>query len=200
MIFIKMKYIFLTLIGLLILSSCTDNEKLAEEQQLLIIQKRDSVFKTINDQWINQVPYTNQTMQNYLVNWKEWNAFEKEYRVKPVTSISAFRNKSKALSQLGSEMINNIPTIYDKPDVRSRIYLLNANLNSLEMLLDLDIIPGKEVKELFIKINKNYQSIVNQFDEINIRKAIPMEVGEKDLYQKLDTVKRATLQAIPQEL
>ena len=67
------------------------------------------------------------------------------------------------------------------------------------MLLELDLIPAKEVKDLFVQINKNYQSLANQFDEILIRKAIPMEVGEQDMIQSLDTIKRATLDAIPKE-
>lgn len=196
---IPMKYIYLALIGLALFSSCEENEKSTEEQQMLIAKKRDSIFKTIDDQWVIQIPKINQNIQNNLVNWKEWNDFEKEYRIKPVTSLSAFQKKAQRLSKLASEMQNNIPEIYNKPDVKSRIFLLNTNLNSLEMLLELDLIPAKEVKELFGKINKNYQSLANQFDEILIRKAIPMEVGEQEMIQSLDTIRRATLKAIPQE-
>ena len=196
---IPMKYIYLTLIGLVLFSSCEENEKSAEEQQMLIAQKRDSIFKTIDDQWVIQIPKINQNVESNLVNWKEWNDFEKEYRIKPVTSLSAFHKKAQRLSKLAAEMQNNIPEVYNKPDVKSRIFLLNTNLNSLEMLLELDLIPAKEVKELFGKINKNYQSLANQFDEILIRKAIPMEVGEQEMIQSLDTIKRATLNAIPKE-
>ncbi len=196
---IPMKYIYLALIGLVLFSSCEENEKSAEEQQMLIAQKRDSIFKTIDDQWVIQIPKINQNVQSNLVNWKEWNDFEKEYRIKPVTSLSAFHKKAQRLSKLAAEMQNNIPEVYNKPDVKSRIFLLNTNLNSLEMLLELDLIPAKEVKELFGKINKNYQSLANQFDEILIRKAIPMEVGEQEMIQSLDTIKRATLNAIPKE-
>ena len=196
---IPMKYIYLALIGLVLFSSCEENEKSAEEQQMLIAQKRDSIFKTIDDQWVIQIPKINQNVESNLVNWKEWNDFEKEYRIKPVTSLSAFHKKAQRLSKLAAEMQNNIPEVYNKPDVKSRIFLLNTNLNSLEMLLELDLIPAKEVKELFGKINKNYQSLANQFDEILIRKAIPMEVGEQEMIQSLDTIKRATLNAIPKE-
>ncbi|WP_177762050.1 hypothetical protein [Flavobacterium sp. I3-2] len=194
-----MKYIYLAIIGLLLFSSCEEKGITAEEQQKILDKKRDSIFKTIDDQWIIQIPKINQNVQNHLVNWKEWNDFEKEYRIKPVTSLSAFHKKAQRLSKLASEMQNNIPEVYNKPDVKSRIDLLNTNINSLEMLLELDLIPAKEVKELFAKINKNYQSIANQFDEILVRKAIPMEVGEQDMIQSLDTIKRATLDAIPKE-
>nr|WP_297309017.1 hypothetical protein [uncultured Flavobacterium sp.] len=194
-----MKNICLAFIGLILFSSCEEKVITAEEQQLLITQKRDSIFKTIDDQWIVQMPKINQTIQSNLVNWNEWNEFEKEYRVKPVTSLSAFTKKASKLSLLATELQNNIPEIYNIPDVRSRIFLMNTNLNSLEMLLELDLIPAKEVKELFTKINKNYQSILNQFDEIHIRKAIPIEFGEQEMIQSLDTIKRATANAIPQE-
>lgn len=194
-----MKYIYLAIIGLLLFSSCEEKGITVEEQQKILDKKRDSIFKTIDDQWIIQIPKINQNVQNHLVNWKVWNDFEKEYRIKPVTSLSAFHKKAQRLSKLASEMQNNIPEVYNKPDVKSRIDLLNTNINSLEMLLELDLIPAKEVKELFAKINKNYQSIANQFDEILIRKAIPMEVGEQDMIQSLDTIKRATLDAIPKE-
>lgn len=196
---IFMKYIYLAIIGLLLFSSCEEKGITVEEQQKILDKKRDSIFKTIDDQWIIQIPKINQNVQNHLVNWKVWNDFEKEYRIKPVTSLSAFHKKAQRLSKLASEMQNNIPEVYNKPDVKSRIDLLNTNINSLEMLLELDLIPAKEVKELFAKINKNYQSIANQFDEILIRKAIPMEVGEQDMIQSLDTIKRATLDAIPKE-
>lgn len=194
-----MKYIYLAIIGLFLFSSCQDNEKSAEELQILIAQKRDSIFKTIDDQWVIQIPKVNQNVQSNLSNWKEWNDFEKEYRVKPVTSLSAFHKKAQRLSKLAADLQNNIPEVYNKPDIKSRIFLLNTNLNSLEMLLALDLIPAKEVKELFGKINKNYQSLANQFDEILIRKAIPMEVGEQDMIQSLDTIKRATTDAIPKD-
>lgn len=195
----SMKYIYLAFMGLVLFSSCQENEKSAEEQEMALTKQRDSIFKTIDDQWIIQVPKLNKNVENNLYNWQEWNNFENEYRVKPVTSLRAFQAKSRTLSKLASEMQNNIPEVYNKPDVRSRIFLLNTNLNSLEMLLELDLIPAKEVKELFVKINKNYQSLANQFDEILIRKAIPMEMGEREMIQSLDTIKRATLNAIPKE-
>jgi len=194
-----MKYIYLAFIGLIMFSSCDENQVSQEEQQKIIDQKRDSIFKTIDDQWIIQIPKINQNVQSHLTNWKEWNDFEKEYKLKPVTSLSAFLKKAKSLSKLAADLQNNIPEVYNKPDVKSRIDLLNTNINSLEMLLELDLIPAKEVKDLFVQINKNYQSLANQFDEILIRKAIPMEVGEQDMIQSLDTIKRATLDAIPKE-
>lgn len=194
-----MKYIYLTIIALFLFTSCNDSEKSAEEETLLISKKRDSIFKTIDDQWKIQMPKISQDIQSNLVDWKEWNAFEKEYRVKPVTSLSAFRNKTKELSTLATSLQNNIPEIYNTPDVKSRLYLLSTNLNSLEMMMELDIIPAKEVKVLFAKVNKNYQSIVNQFNEILIRKAIPKELGEEKLIQSLDTIKRASLKSIPTE-
>jgi len=196
---IFMKYIYLAFIGLIMFSSCDENQVSQEEQQKIIDQKRDSIFKTIDDQWIIQIPKINQNVQSHLTNWKEWNDFEKEYKLKPVTSLSAFLKKAKSLSKLAADLQNNIPEVYNKPDVKSRIDLLNTNINSLEMLLELDLIPAKEVKDLFVQINKNYQSLANQFDEILIRKAIPMEVGEQDMIQSLDTIKRATLDAIPKE-
>lgn len=194
-----MKYLYITLFGLVLFTSCSDSEKTAEEQKILIAQKRDSIFKTIDDQWKIQMPKLKENVAANLVNWKEWKAFEKEFRIKPVTSLSAFSAKTKQLTALSLQLKNNIPEIYNTPDVISRIYLLQTNLNSLEMLLDLDLIPAKEVEVLFLKINKNYQSIVNQFDEILIRKAIPVEIGEQELIQSLDTVRRATLKSIPSE-
>jgi len=194
-----MKYIYLAMISLVLFSSCEKKGISAEEQQKILDKKRDSIFKTIDDQWIIQIPKIKQNVQTNLVNWTEWNAFEKEYRIKPVTSISAFHKKAQRLSKLATDLQNNIPEVYNKPDVKSRLFLLSTNLNSLEMLLELDLIPAKEVKDLFVQINKNYQSLANQFDEILIRKAIPMEVGEQDMIQSLDTIKRATLDAIPKE-
>lgn len=162
-------------------------------------KRQDSIFQVINQKWVFQAPVTTPEVKNQLKDWKEWRDFENEITSRPLTSLSAFRKEASELALLANLLTNNIPEPFQKPEVESRIDLLMTHVNSLDMFMELDVIPEKEIALLIPNINKNYQSIADQFNEILIRKAQPKEPGENNVTQKVDTIRRATINAIPTE-
>ena len=92
-----------------------------------------------------------------------------------------------------------IPEAYNKQETKARLALLETNIQSLDMMLELDPLNVKEINNLLTTIQKNTNSIIHQFEEFEIKSKIPKEVGEDQLNQRIDTIKRATLNAIPQE-
>lgn len=194
-----MRYAFLFLFLALVQVACkknvTDITTVNEAQE----KRQDSIFKQINQRWVFTAPVVTPQVKAQISNWKEWRDFENEITTRPLTSLSAFRKEAAQLAVLASSLPNNIPEPFKKPEVESRIALLITNINSLDMFMELDVIPDKEIALLIPNINKNFQSIADQFNEILILKSIPKEAGEDQLLPKLDTVKRATSNAIPTE-
>ena len=67
------------------------------------------------------------------------------------------------------------------------------------MQLELEPLNVKEINTLLANIQKSTNQIINQFNEFEIKSKIPKESGEDQLIQPIDTIKRATLNALPQE-
>lgn len=193
----KAVYLFLTFCFLIV--SCEKKTADPSASQTVNSKKNDSVFKSIDKKWLFTKTEITPETAKILTDWEEWNDFEREIISKPVTSLNAFRKKAAQLAMTGITLSNNIPETFKTPAVESRIALLQTNLNSLDMYMELDVIQQKKVEELLAEINKNYLSIGNQFDEILLRKAIPKEQGEDQLIQSFETIKRASRNAIPTE-
>lgn len=163
------------------------------------MKRQDSIFNNINKQWNFNAPQMPDEVRISLRDWKEWQDFEHEITSKPLKTLTAFRTESTKLVELSGKLLNNIPENYRKPEVESRINLMITQINTLDMFMELDVIPEKETALLIPNINKSFQSIADQFSEIHIRRKIPKEHGEDQLIPKIDTVRRATQQAIPKE-
>ncbi|MBD3725349.1 MAG: hypothetical protein IE891_11410 [Flavobacteriaceae bacterium] len=58
--------------------------------------------------------------------------------------------------------------------------------------MHLQVIPEKKVTSLIKTINEEIKSVYKQLEEIIIKEAIPMEIGEADLIKALDTSRMAT--------
>ena len=80
---------------------------------------------------------------------------------------------------------------YNKPQVMSRLAALNTKLKSLELYLNLSVIPEQKVAQLIPEINEEIKGLYKQWDEIIIKKAIPKEIGEELMLQALDTARNA---------
>lgn len=194
-----MQKIFILFLGLFLTVSCkkhvTDLTAVNEAQ----LHRQDSIFQVINEKWIFASPVSTPEVKTKFKDWKEWRDFENEITIRPLTSLSAFRKKAAQLALLAQLLPNNIPPDFKKPEVESRIDLLISHINSLDMFMELDVIPEKEIALLIPNINKNMQSIIDQCNELLVRKGLPKEPGEEALKVKVDTVKRATSNAIPTE-
>lgn len=186
----KMKFIYSFLL-LLVLVSCNDFSDLNAESEKNK-QRNEAVFKAISKEWNFVFPATKPEIQTTLNEWKDWRQFQNELEQKPKTSLLAFQMKIENVSKRADSLHLTVPAKYNNPQVRSRLITLDTQLNSLNTYMHLQVIPEKKVIGLIKSVNEEIKSVYKQLDEIIIKEAIPMEIGEADLIKALDTSRMAT--------
>lgn len=182
------------LIGIVLISlftSCKKVDTQQQENQLKAQKQTDSVFSILTKTWNFKIPYQSSALQAELADWKAWSTFKNDLSIKPISSISAFQKKSEVLSKSSLNLFNEIPANLNRPDIKSRITVLNTHLSNLEMYISLDKIPEKKILWLIPQINSALMSLVNQMEEVVVKKSIPKEVGEAEMLKALDTVRLA---------
>lgn len=177
----------LFLIGFLLIS-CTDEDKRAAEQ-IKDQKKKEKVFESISKSWRFNANPSNASSEKLIATWPAWRNLLREMSQKPQSSISAFQKKAKILSERVLELPNNIPSNYNKPQVKARISVLTTKINSINLFLHLDDIPAEKVIALVNDINIELQGLQTQLDEIDRKSAIPKEQGEGDMIRMLDTAR-----------
>lgn len=185
----KIKSSLLLLLSLLIFSCTNKEERIADSDKAA--KHNDSVFAVLSQNWKFNIPPVNPKVQSQINRWQEWRAFNQELHQKPKSSLNAFRLKSKSLTVKGEMINNNIPAMFNKPAVKSRISTLNTKLKSLETYITLEYIPTKKVIPLIQDITEEVISIQNQMNEIIVKSEIPKEEGEMIMLQALDTARHA---------
>ena len=175
------------LLLLIFLVACNDNTEKREAENLKNTKKKELIFEAINKGWNFSIPTINSSSQAVINNWNEWRLFLTEIELKPKNSIGAFQSKSKVLSKRVVDLQNNIPTAFNKPEIRSRISVLITKINSINLFINLDEIPDNKVIALVIEIKVQLLSLQNQLDEIVRKSTIPKEEGESDMIRMLDT-------------
>ena len=185
---IFMKLIFLALL-LFCFSSCQNETKLRAIEQEKETQKREVIFNNINKGWNFNAKPSNETSRSLTRNWGEWRDFLNELGQKPKSSIGAFQQKAKTLSKNASNLNNNIPIIYDLPEVKSRIAGISTKINSIDLYIHLRKIPDDKVIKLVQEINVELFSFQQQLNEIVVKNQIKMEDGESDMLKMLDTIR-----------
>lgn len=185
----NLKSSLLLLLSVLLFSCQNKQERIADSDKAA--KHNDSVFAVINQNWKFNIPPVSPKVQSNIYTWQEWRAFNQELQQKPKSSLNAFRLKSKNLTVKGEQLINNIPPMFDKPAVKSRISTLNTKLKSLETYITLEYIQTKKVIPLIQEITLEVTSIQNQMNEIIVKSEIPKEEGELIMLQALDTTRHA---------
>ncbi|WP_306349582.1 hypothetical protein [Flavobacterium sp. '19STA2R22 D10 B1'] len=186
----KSYILYITLLFSLILGSCRNDSKQREAENLKAMQKKDSTFNAINKSWkFNNTPFSPQT-QAAIDGWSEWRLFQTELQQKPKSTIGAFQQKTKTLALKATALTNNIPPIFDKPQVKSRIMAMITKVKVLETYILLNNIPDQKVVTTIGEINLEIQSIQDQMEEIVRRKNTQLEEGEAAMLQSLDTLKQ----------
>ena len=183
-----MKYTIAVFFSLFfILSSCkNDNQKRIVENKKEM-QKREAIFTNIQKGWVlYDVPVT-EAAEKSAATWNEWRMFLAELSVKPKKTIGAFQQKSKALSKKVMALNDNIPSEYNKPQIKSRISTLITKVRLLDLFIHLDNIPDKKVTLLVSEINLELVSLQRQMDKIVEKSKIPIEEGESELRRMMDT-------------
>jgi hypothetical protein len=170
-----------------ILSSCkNDNQKrLAENEKQA--KKDELIFSNINKGWVFYDTPINSTSEATVASWNELRVFFAELAVKPKKTIGAFQKKSKALSKKVMALNENIPSQFNKPQIKSRVSTLITKVILLDLFLNLDKIPDQKVIVLVSEINAELVSLQRQMDKIVEKSKIPVEEGESELMKMMDT-------------
>jgi hypothetical protein len=170
-----------------ILSSCkNDNQKrLAENEKQA--KKNELIFSNINKGWVFYDTPINSTSEATVASWNELRLFFEELAVKPKKTIGAFQKKSKALSKKVMALNENIPSQFNKPQIKSRVSTLITKVRLLDLFLNLDKIPDQKVIVLVSEINAELVSLQRQMDKIVEKSKIPVEEGESELMKMMDT-------------
>ena len=185
-----MKFVY-SFLFLLVLVSCNDFSDLSAESEKNK-QRNEAVFKAISKEWNFVFPSTKPEIHTALNEWKDWQQFQNELEQKPKTSLLAFQMKIENVSKRADSLYLTVPAKFNNPQVRSRLITLDTQLNSLNTYMHLQVIPEKKVITLINNVNGEIKSVYKQLEEIIIKEAIPMEIGEADLIKALDTSRMAT--------
>lgn len=172
---------------IVILSACkNDNQKrLAENEKQA--KKNELIFSNINKGWVFYDTPINSTSEATVASWNELRIFFAELAVKPKKTIGAFQKKSKALSKKVMALNENIPSQFNKPQIKSRVSTLITKVRLLDLFLNLDKIPDQKVIVLVSEINAELVSLQRQMDKIVEKSKIPVEEGESELMKMMDT-------------
>lgn len=173
----------------IVLFSCKDDTAVRLAKQKKEAQKKEVIFDKINKGWVFSTPNLETTTQFKVNNWTEWRAFLTEIKIKPKSTIGAFQKKAKILSKKVMELNNNIPSEFNKPQVKSRITVLTTKIKAMDLFIHLNQIPDKKVLQFIQDINIEITSLQLQMEEITRRSQIPREQGEPDLIRMKDTAR-----------
>lgn len=184
-----MKFYFSAFLLLFFLISCQEDPKVRALKQEKEAQKREALFSAISSGWNFNGQPSNDVSRNLTSSWAEWRIFLSELGQKPKSSIGAFQQKARTLSIKAAELNNNIPIVYNIPEVKSRITVITTKINAINLYIHLNQIPAKKIVELVNEVNVELVSIQAQLDEIDRKSKIKLEDGEADMIRMLDTAR-----------
>lgn len=194
-------YTFLFFAVASVFISCKEEETVKPQTTELESQKAEQIFDKINKAWVFTTPQPNASLQKRIQNWAEWRLFVTELNQKPKSSIGAFKQKSRTLAIKATELQNNIPASFDKPEIVSRIMTLTTKIKALELYLNLSYIQEAKVIKLIPEINEELISLQSQMEEIIKKSEIRYEEGEAEMLQKIsDSVKKPEAVLLPMNL
>jgi len=169
--------------------SCQEDPKQHLVEQQNEAQKRETIFKSINQGWNFNAEPINTTSRTLTSSWNEWRMFLSELHQKPKSSIGAFQQKAKTLTKRALDLNNTIPATYNIPAIKSRIDAIATKINSINLFIHLNHIPNKSIVQLVKETNIELVAFQQQLDEITVKKQIKMEDGEGDMLRMLDTAR-----------
>ncbi len=189
-IFILMKNIILfLLLSSKILISCKDDTNIRLQEQQKEAKKNDAIFNTINKGWIFAINPIEPATQSKINRWMEWRTFLTEINQKPKSTIGAFQKKAAQLTKKAIELNNNIPSEFNKPQIKSRIIAVTTKIKLLDMYIHLNQIPDDKIIKIIADANLEIISLQLQMQELVRRSLIPREPGEPDFIKMKDTTR-----------
>ena len=171
-----------------LLTSCKEDNQQRNQENKIVAQKKEVIFKNISKSWEFYATPINTTSEQSATSWTEFRQFLEELGQKPSKTIGAFQKKAAELSKKVL-LLNNIPFQFQKPQIKSRIGALITKVRLLDLFIHLDAIPDKKVVILISEINAELVSLQRQMDKITEKSKIPVEEGESDMLRMLDTTR-----------
>jgi hypothetical protein len=195
-----MKRLSLFLIFLLsaVVFSCQDDEKQRQAETIRAARQNDSILKIISSHWKFDVPPPTPKVQMRISTWNEWQQFRSELAQKPTGGIGAYKQKTKNLVNKADQLRNNIPLMFNKPQVRARLGVLITKIKQMYTFLNLEVIQDKKVLQFIDEVTKETAAVQDQLDEIVRISEIPKEIGEEEMLRALDTTRMANPDRQPQ--
>lgn len=184
----KFKYIYVFLLILGLFSCKNENEK-RQVESIKDIKKKELIFAIIDKAWVFNAKPINETSRSSALAWKELREFLSELDQKPKKTIGAFQKKSAELSKKVLALNNQIPSEFNKPQIKARIAILITKVRMLDLYIHLSDIPEQKVIALIPEINIQLVALQNQMDKIVQKSKIPLEEGESDLIKMLDSAR-----------
>ncbi|MFA9187062.1 hypothetical protein AAGV33_07400 [Flavobacterium sp. FBOR7N2.3] len=179
----KLSY-FLCLLVLIVSCKGEDNQKRIAENAK-DAQKKKIIFENIKKGWDFYDEPINEATEEGVKTWNELRLFIQELAQKPKKTISAYQQKAKAISKKAMALNNNLPELFNKPQIKSRISVLITKVRLLDMFIHLDDIPDKKVVQLVGEINKELATLQRQMDILTEKSKIPVEEGEDEMRRML---------------
>lgn len=179
----KLLYIFSLLIVLVSCNQENNQKRLAENAK--DAKKKKIIFENIQKGWDFYDEPINEATEESIKTWTELRVFMQELAQKPRKTIGAFQQKSDAISKKVMVLNMNIPVLFDKPQIKSRISVLITKVRLLDMYIHLDNIPDKKVVQLVGEINKELATLQRQMDILTEKSKIPVEEGEDEMRRML---------------
>ena len=182
-------YIFYILALVSLFISCKDETDLREVEQLKEAKKNETLFNNISKGWIFAINPVAPSTQSKINRWMEWRNFLTEINQKPNSTIGAFQKKATQLSKKAVDLSNNIPSEFNKPQIKSRITAVTTKIKLLDLYMHLNQIPDDKIVKIIADTNIEILSLQLQMQEIVRRSEIPREAGEPDFIKMKDTAR-----------
>ncbi|WP_231129567.1 hypothetical protein [Flavobacterium sufflavum] len=179
----KLSY-FLCLVILLSACNKEDNQKRIAENAR-DAKKKEIIFNNVKKAWDFYDEPINEATEESIKTWSDLRAFMQELGQKPKKTIGAFQQKAAAISKKAMVLNNNIPELFNKPQIKSRVSVLITKVRLFDMFIHLDNIPDKKVAQLVGEINKELATLQRQMDILTEKSKIPIEEGEDEMRRML---------------
>lgn len=178
----KIAYFFCLMV---LLASCKEDDQKRIAENAKDAKKKELIFENIKKGWVFYDEPINESTEESIKTWNELRLFMKELALKPKKTISAYQQKATAISKKAMALNTNIPELYNKPQVKSRISVLITKVRLFDMFIHLDDIPDKKVTQLVGEINKELATLQRQIDILSEKSKIPVEEGEDEMRRML---------------
>jgi hypothetical protein len=192
-----MNYRLVCLLLAFLLLSCSDDQK-RQAENARDLKKKETVFNNISRAWQFNTGPANETSGKLFQSWNEWRILLNELAQKPKSTIGAFRTKAKTLALKSKDLNKTIPAQFARPEIKSRVAVLQTKINALSLFINLDDIPDQKVVALIADINTEVTALQAQMEEIVRRSRVPKEEGEADMLRMLDTARAIPNNPTPQ--